>query len=270
MTDRPILFSAPMVRAILREIEAPGTGKTMTRRIVRDVPPSPGMDEWLRVSLGKAVEAPKHPAPYLDAYCNAKRTDANPRAMSENWCWWTRDDRQGLPTFRVGYAPGDRLWVKEAFAVGTIYNGVPPRDINPGAGRYYLATSNPVGVRTIPSMFMSRVFSRLTLTVTGVKVERLQEISEQDARAEGVEHTPFHKITCDDFSCRGCQGARHNFRDLWDSLNGKREGAAWADNPWVVAVSFRPELRNIDHGTETDFGTIDAAPAERATAEVTA
>ena len=63
-----------------------------------EVPPSPGDNAWLRVSLGKPVDAPKHPHAYLDSYCNAERTDDNPRAMSRNWCWWTRDDRQCLPT----------------------------------------------------------------------------------------------------------------------------------------------------------------------------
>lgn len=242
MSDRPILFSAPMVRAILKEIE------------------SPGMDSWLRVSLGKPVEAPKHPAPYLDAYCNAKRTDTNPRAMSENWCWWTRDDRQCLPTFRVGYAPGMRLWVRETWVasgtgVWTIADA--RRRIAPDQVIQYAADGgNPPWW---PSIHMPREFSRLTLTVESVKVERLQDISEQDAKAEGADRLVMEGDG-EAFYLDEIKGTyRCGFAGLWEHINGKREGAAWADNPWVVCVSFSPELRNID-----------AAPAERATAEVTA
>lgn len=266
MTDRPILFSGPMVRAILREIKAPGTGKTMTRRVLRDVPPSPGVDAWLRVSLGKAVKAPKHSAPYFDAYCNARRTDANPRGMSENWCWWTRDDRQCLPTFRVGYATGDRLWVRETWGVNSgpgvwcskaarpnvaLTSGVwSPVVFRATTDEYAWGMYGPPKWR--PSIHMPRTSSRLTLTVTGVKVERLQDISEADAKAEGVDRLVMEGDG-EAFYLDEIKGTyRCGFAGLWEHINGKREGAGWDANPWVVAVSFSPELRNID-----------AAPAER-------
>lgn len=223
MTDRPIIFSAPMVRALLEG------KKTQTRRLLKvEVPPSPGMDSWLRVSLGKPVDRPKHDAPYLDSYCSARRSDANPRGMSENWCWWTRDDRQGLPTFRVGYAPGDRLWVRETFAHVTNF----PPDV-----RYYATDDVHELRRKRPGIHMPRWASRLTLTVTDVRVQRLREISETDAWDEGVAGRGTSRYAGESV---------HLFQTLWDSINGKRPGAAWDDNPFVVAISFTVEKRNID------------------------
>ena len=95
-------------------------------------------------------------------------------------------------------------------------------------------------------MFMPRWASRLTLIVTDVRVQRLQDISEADARDEGVE--------CDSDGWRDymmpttqcCGSARNSFATLWDSLNAER--APWSSNPWVVAVTFRPVLGNIDRG----------------------
>jgi hypothetical protein len=99
------------------------------------------------------------------------------------------------------------------------------------------------------SMFMPRWASRLTLEVTGVRVERVQDISEEDARAEGagisawycpspdeathVTLTPHHVSHPSYPAC-----FRNGFANLWDSINGKRAGCAWKDNPYVWAVSF--------------------------------
>lgn len=234
MADRPILFSGPMVRAILREIAAPGTGKTQTRRVLRAVPEPPAHDN---VSWPN----PRHAHPYLDAYCGGPRSDENPRGKTNWWCWWTRDDRP-CEQFNVGYAPGDRLWVRETWAVSTIYDGMPPRDI-PQCGVRYAATDQRLGIKDRPSMFMPRWASRLTLTVTDVRVERLQDISEADARAEGA---PRLGMDDDGKFYESLTGThRCGFAGVWEHINGARAGCSWDENPWVVALTFRPAL-NID------------------------
>jgi len=84
----------------------------------------------------------------------------------------------------------------------------------------------------IPSIFMPRWASRLTLEVTGVRVERVQDISEEDAETEGVEPPMLHP---DDPA--NLDVARGAFADLWDAINAKR-GYGWASNPWVWVVTF--------------------------------
>lgn len=241
MADRPILFSAPMVRAIISEAKQPGTGKTQTRRVLKaEVPPSPGDDAWLRKSFGGThVDAPKHAHPYLDSYRNAKRTSDNPGAMSENWCWWTRDDRQCLPTFRVRYVPGDRLWVKETWADDEQFGGVLYRANHVG--------DDPIGNGWRPSMFMPRKISRLTLAVTAVRIERLQDITVSDAIAEGC----GRPVIPDDLKSHPLANhigppARNAFAALWERINGETGAKSWEANPWVVAITFNPVLRNID------------------------
>lgn len=215
MTDRPILFSGSMVRALIAECKKPGTGKTQTRRCLKaEVPPMPSDD---------VVYPAKHDRPYLDAY-----------AKSSMWCWWTRDDRCG-PMFDVGYAEGDSLWVRETFASAWDFYDEPPDN-----DWIYRADGKPSDAKWRPSIFMPRWASRLTLSVTDVRVQRLQEISKDDVIAEGIKDREGHPLS------EVVAGWHEPFAQLWDSINGKRPGRAWLDNPWVVAVSFRPELRNID------------------------
>lgn len=223
MTDRPILFSAPMIRAILREIAAPGTGKTQTRRIIHpyEVVPHPFKGAKAAPSNLMVVKVPARLGGFIDG-----------------------------PTFSPRFAPGDRLWVREAFSYDRLdvdRDGILPpwywADGNPDAGDW---------TRPKPSIHMPRWASRLTLHVTDLRVQRLQEISEADARAEGIEPReirPVHDIdqpaeTWWFGTENGRASAKSAFRDLWDSLNAER--APWSSNPWVVAVSFRPVLGNID------------------------
>jgi hypothetical protein len=246
---KPILFSGPMVRALIEG------RKTQTRRGLKaEVPPCPGDDNWLRKRIsGEIVESPRHPSAYLDAYCSERATAANPRGMSRNWCWWTRDDRQCLPTFPVPYAPGDVLWVRETWA---------PWQNGEGAGGIdYAATPscNLIDRGWKPSIHMPRLASRLTLAVTGVKVEKLQHITDDDAKAEGATGKP-----CPDIWRRGAIGWSMNWPDvepeqgwgyvclnsprlafgsLWNDINGED---AWNANPWVVAVTFAVHHQNVD------------------------
>lgn len=132
--------------------------------------------------------------------------------------------------------PGDSLWVREAWRTVAEADQLPPRDLTtahriwheadeahqPGAGKYR------------PPMFMPRWASRITLEVTGVRVERLQDISEADAIAEGSrswaleQDTPVKDIPAGE--------TRLMFRQLWEHINGSD---SWDANPWVWAVEFR-------------------------------
>ena len=100
-------------------------------------------------------------------------------------------------------------------------------------GRKHVGLDDPW--RWVPSIFMPRWASRLTLRVTDVRVERVQEISGEDVLAEGVQMRHIEKweewLHRDD-------AAVVAFGELWDSINGKRPGCAWGDDPWVWAVTF--------------------------------
>lgn len=187
MRERPILFSGPMVRALLA-----GT-KTQTRRAIK-------------------------PQPYVDEMGNA--------------CWngWNYgQDTSGRPLFKTLASPiplsrmkrvlcpygqpGDRLWVREAWAALT-------------TGFAYRADpiwNSPPAARWIPSIHMPRAASRITLEVTEVRVERLQDISEADAVAEGA----FTDPACPAYDA---------YRSLWESINGP---GSWDANPWVWVVEFQ-------------------------------
>lgn len=241
-TTRPILFSAPMVRALLEG------RKTQTRRLANGVPEAPGIDEVVHAN-------PRHAAPYLDAYCGGTRTPENPRGMTQWWCWWTRDDRP-CEQFKIPYGvPGDLLWVRETWC----HTGTGVWSI----GDTYMAYDGEVVYRAdlerncvwFPSIHMPRLFSRLTLEITNVRVERLQDISKADAEAEGVEFEtadpPFyyvphiwpHSITGVGVEEPGGRHAVRCYAKLWDHINGP---GAWDANPWVVALSFNVHKQNVD------------------------
>lgn len=252
MTDLPILFSAPMVLAILA-----GT-KTQTRRILKaDVPPAPAMDAVHPNNMAR------HSAPYLDSYCSSERTEANPRRMSRNWCWWTRDDRTCLPMFKVRWVPGDRLWVKETFGAFGHWEIRDDEDgdldewhfidLTADRGLSYRFDLTGISGRRVageptwhvrPSLFMPRAASRITLDVTNVRVERLQDITLADELAEGAPIDHSYRDTSRDGSgspmIRIGPGQwvtpRGWYHRLWDALNGP---GAWDANPWVVPIDFK-------------------------------
>ena len=229
MTDTPILFSAPMVRAILREIENPGSGKTQTRRMLRN-------PEYYGCPTGDCPHE-------FQMECNL--------AMAN------------LPHDARGYVIGDRLWVREAWGAYAEYDKLSGKELFAAVQKSgcdtairYNATCAPGALqggdgifgRYRHARFMPRWASRLTLSVTDVRVERLQDISEADAMAEGVERA----AGLDQWRDYGPQpltmlSAKASFGSLWQSINGDREGKSWADNPWIVAISFEAEERNIDH-----------------------
>lgn len=212
-TERPILFSGQMVRAILEG------RKCQTRRIVKPMPPC---DREKRVERfhpavtnrrGEEVPGPE----IFGAYCD---------------CEWGARCPFG--------EPGDRLWVRETWcyahpdyhdeAEGRRRGDRPVREYPAPWWCHYAATDDVDEPKWKPSIHMPRWASRITLEVTRVRVERLQDISEADARAEGID--PGTSIC--DFEATP---ARDDFARLWDSINGKR--APWASNPYVWVISFR-------------------------------
>jgi hypothetical protein len=128
-------------------------------------------------------------------------------------------------------APGDTLWVREAWRAWSQYDDWPPSRLPPGVDVQYIAdASAPWASRYRSPRFMPRWASRITLEVKGVRVERLQDISEDDARAEGVKPLDYaaHHVAA------GC-GARIAFEQIWNEINGP---GAWEANPWVWVVAF--------------------------------
>lgn len=209
MSEKPIIFSGAMVKAILEG------RKTMTRRIIK-----PAGDV---VKLGDVMVS------------------------------WPGDAvvRQGVRFRRFPYAVGDVLWVRESFIPdapvddvawdksrmsGVEWNGCGrPLDAIPSEFRspnHVIYRADPKWSdcqdwRWRPSIHMPRWASRISLGVIAVKVERLQDISEKDAKAEGAER-PIMAHWCD-------RPFASTFRGIWQDIHGD---GAWAENPWVVAVTF--------------------------------
>lgn len=226
MTDRPILFSSPMVRAILEG------RKTQTRRVLRKQPP----DTARYTGIHFASDEPEE---------------------------WFFNSPSGPFKTRAIYAVGDRLWVREAFHATLNFTkpvtgrcahlfayqagGVDREFTVPGIGRVrefseHLGGWDGRSSRNYPSIHMPRWASRLTLEVTDVRVQRLQEISEADALAEGVEKNE-HGYDSYILNHAYFKDARMSFSSLRESINGL---GSWAVNPWVVAITFeRIETRSV-------------------------
>ena len=142
---------------------------------------------------------------------------------------------------------GDMLWVRESFVAGYALNeftGVPDWQNEDAYRAWYRATDdlpywmdcdgkkNPVPWK--PPMFMPRWASRITLVNEGERIERVQRITREDALMEGVGGAGLQKILG-----TSTIHAQDTFRDLWDSINGKKPGGAWAENPRCRVLSFR-------------------------------
>lgn len=201
MRERPILFSAPMVRAILA-----GT-KTQTRRVVMGAP-----EDW--APMQPQVFAPT----LIDRHGDEQPgPDAYGAGNEEGDCW-----------IRCPYGqPGDLLWVREAWRAFAAFNSRPPRDITSGPVWHEAQDQVPFHPTAYgklrPSIHMPRWASRITMEITGVRVERLQDISEADAVAEGV----FTDPACPAYDA---------YRSLWESIHGP---GSWDANPWVWVIEFQ-------------------------------
>lgn len=200
MKERPILFSAPMVQALLNG------SKTQTRRALKvqplDILPMNGEHagrEW--VGLMQRGPEPKGVA------------------------------------FRCKFGlPGDRLWVREThrviwgqspgYLIGVDYRADPQEKWE--RMRDYAGRS-----KWTPSIHMRREYSRILLEVVSVRVERLQDISDADARAEGIRM--WADGACAPDNPRGLTEAGY-FELLWSQING---ACSWDDNPWVWVIEFK-------------------------------
>ena len=154
-------------------------------------------------------------------------------------------NRGRVITCRYG-VPGNRLWVRETWAVQHQFDPHKPSEIY-AAGLemgveihpHYAATEELGGLIKRPSVYMPRWASRIILEIVGVRVQRLNDITDKDAKAEGAE--VFEWRGDPDQVGEGWVGVgRHifAFRELWDSINAKR-GFGWDANPWVWALTFK-------------------------------
>ena len=252
MPDHPLIFSAPMVRALIEE------RKTQTRLVLkRPLPPDDAdvVSAWF---------------PPVGAIGNW--------APGGLWAVQHIDDDRGRGGYnrfcgKLPYAPSDRLWVREAWNIAFVAELAPGEQIERtaeecaaanggfacacGDGIAYSAT----GLQQHPQygkavwrspIHMPRWASRLTLHVTAVRVERLQAVSEADAVAEGVEPLLGSKGP-NYFTRKVAYGAhtgsmnaptaREVYADLWNSLHGP---GSWDANPWVAAITFTVHRGNID------------------------
>lgn len=186
--ERPMLFSGAMVRAILEG------RKSQTRRVIKPQPPEGCTVGWSAFSGEDKIECRSYAIPHQSF-------------------------------IKVPYGKrGDRVWVKETFQYTD-------GSLNFQPGWVYRATDPDWETledwKWKPSIFMPRKASRITLEITAIRVERLQDISEEDAVAEGA---CIKLVGHDDDFARNC------YRKLWESINGK---GSWDKNPFVWVVSFK-------------------------------
>jgi hypothetical protein len=214
VAERPILFSGPLVRAIL------AGRKTQTRRVL--VPRNAGA---------------------MLAFEPLLYDQLSPAALVEG------AKRRLLSCYSPYGQAGDRLWVRESFDIDRDFDDMSPsealahckaHDHLPGV-RYAADgisaeswATHPWG-KPRPSIHMPRWASRIDLEVTEVRIERLQAITEEDARAEGVEPFPLDP----EGDCWTDGKHRTAFNYLWGEINGWTGPKAWDANPWVWVVSFR-------------------------------
>jgi len=257
MTERPILFSGEMVKAILEG------RKTQTRRIAKFKAREPGLNfGWSGLEVGNYCTD----VPASGIVLQARRGDG---------CW----EDKTYPLHCPYGQPGDRLWVRETWKIASFWEGMPMdfqykadgaiceenrsgefapnyeewfERVNWNAEKYlkksnceqdeegnYIWSADKSPLPWQPSIFMPRWASRLTLEIVKVRVERVQEISDSDIMAEGIENCQYALPPY----CTHCSGHEHlcnrdRFRDLWDSINAKR-GYSWESNPWVWVIEFK-------------------------------
>ena len=221
MKERPILFSSPMVRAILEG------RKTQTRRVVKPQPDS--AKGWLYPQKMHGFTPEGRPF--------------------GNWLEWRMvgEDYPDTPndSFFCPYGqPGDQLWVKETWRPVSAWQGsISGCEIEYRADGAKKAFAKVWSVPKYkqpwkPSIHMFKDVSRITLEITGIRVERLQDISKEDSVFEGIEVYELEEAntTTARFGDAHRYTAKEAYRDLWESINGP---GSWDANPYVWVVEFK-------------------------------
>ena len=225
--ERPILMCAEMVQATLRNVNP----KVQTRRIIK---PQPVDYDFGVGGIVAAFTRELHKTEHMLAV----GVTAFNKGQRQNICPYGN--------------PGDRLWVRETFAAPW---GLDYKFPGGESGIFYRADNRkdfPDDGTWKPSIFMPLKLSRITLEIVIVRVERLHDISEADAKAEGIEtksygSKPFfctrdysYQKQADGFWPGLCIGNGRQYRDsyqtLWEQLNGP---GSWAKNPWVWVIDFK-------------------------------
>lgn len=230
MKERPILFSAPMVRALL------DGSKTQTRRIVK-LPHMNPLGQWEPTTIGGE---------------DGGHTKHGAELPLQGGIWHTRTGECLMSPYGQ---PGDRLWVREThfqrkWEGQDVVNGtsVPSQKttVSYAADNYDPDEIAALG-RKVPSIHMPRWVCRLELEIVSVRVERLNNCSETDARAEGVKRSQRAVSSALAVPCfwdylldrPEYTNARASYSSLWESING---AGSWDANPWVWAITFRRVL----------------------------
>lgn len=220
MRERPIIFNADMVRAVL------DGRKTQTRRVMK-VQPESNQLGLLRITA------------------STNRSDIGKYHWAESNA---TGNHVRSKLFACPYgAVGDRLWVRETFRVHSratdlatlVYKASEQQSWTQQTHRVPIEKCNKPAVvdKWTPSIHMPRWASRITLEITGVRVERMYDISEADARAEGVEQLRggFWRHYQPGWTQHQLS-ARGSFVTLWKSIYGEE---SWQANPWVWVIEFK-------------------------------
>lgn len=205
---RPILFSSAMVRALM------SGAKTQTRRLKNLEEINENPSQW---RFDGFMED--------EGYLFADTTKDEPNGS------------HGL-AIKCPYGKvGDQLWVRESFRYADedlrLHPEIPvPVDYRADPMKASVGCDGFDTLPWRPSIYMPRWASRITLEITEVRVQRLQEISKEDVISEGLSAREGYPLA-------DCHAGWHEpFATLWDSINGKRPGCSWSDNPFVWAISF--------------------------------
>lgn len=234
MSDKGIIFSAAMIRALL------AGRKMQTRRLFK-----------ARFGMGEPMNLQDHG---IGDYSGSNSDPAS---------WGYPGAEEGCDMslahwpYLSGYSVGDRLYVREANELHDENGRDVRRHVADGSklqwsNREQAAWIEEYSRKHCPSIHMPRWASRLWLAVTEVRVQRLQDCSEADAVAEGIESYGYGTLwgwidylQTNPNLTRCFADPRESYRSLWNSLHTAK-GTAWEANPWIVAVSFDVHLGNID------------------------